>query len=873
MCHSNIFPTFNEFSTILLYRYTSNLGDTVNHSGYYEKLLGKGLADNKWHQVDVKRIGNKMDLRVDIDRVTFELPGKLTTLDLDGKIYIAGIDEEGKVAFRRQREQYPFVFFAGCLEDAVINRINVLQKAKNKTHGAVVHGNEVYGCKEETGYRPITFLTSASFLLVHVAELNTFNFSFKFRTYESNGMLLHQQLQNKGGAEILLSLENGRVKLQVTYQKPHLPVTLHAGFSLQDGFWHTISVSISSLSVMLLVDKEKTSYIIDSSFGVQFSNSRNVKIAASYKKTSGFIGCMYKISVQGQEINLTSAMSGLRVLRGKCSFEYKGQSHDYNLTSTTLPLTNKESLTIVSSYSTEAATTAATTAVQSSNDSSITFSSVHTDSLPEKPLTKKRQASKTTALSLKVTSTSHTTETGPTTEAYFDRNPPPVVIIDSPRKYITIKEDSNQELVLIILSIILALFIFAIIALIIKQQILYACKCIDISTYRDVQQLNSIELGTSSLYGHNEPEILQYETSPYSPRDGYGHEYSYRGMTILSPRAVIRLSGRGFDPLTQSESDVDTDTDQLDVSNDSSLTSNSSCSTNGCPNEKLKPIVEVEESEKGSNETIPLTSSQSSYKIHDQYDKLKDVFLDVISRNNYQSPRTLQDKNQDKNILTSRNKLENSNLNKKRKLSSASADFSNFPSDHESSTTLSGRTLSCGEVSANEESKSFSPENSLCGTTKSCLNTRKYSSKDSLNAYLTIEDSQQENVYYCPELNQPKTLKIDFSAPCNNTSTENLTKPCLNYKNQEDFKTSKNYDIVIVNRSPENGEASMLDSDENDDLIEQGKNCSFNDKVKTEKAKLPIHNKQKHLIFNSESSLEVSSEEDALVCDEYKTEI
>ena len=266
MCHSNIFPTFNEFSTILLYRYTSNLGDTVNHSGYYEKLLGKGLADNKWHQVDVKRIGNKMDLRVDIDRVTFELPGKLTTLDLDGKIYIAGIDEEGKVAFRRQREQYPFVFFAGCLEDAVINRINVLQKAKNKTHGAVVHGNEVYGCKEETGYRPITFLTSASFLLVHVAELNTFNFSFKFLRLLNLPSRLHKVLLNHILA-IIPNRKHSRLGAHIPQVRPIKLITnLRHGLQVNiPGLGDFFRVNLQNVQSRRLVWQSNLNFSIQSS--------------------------------------------------------------------------------------------------------------------------------------------------------------------------------------------------------------------------------------------------------------------------------------------------------------------------------------------------------------------------------------------------------------------------------------------------------------------------------------------------------------------------------------------------------------------------------------------------------------------------------
>ena len=1084
-----------------------------------------------------------MDLRVDIDRVTFELPGKFTTLDLDGNIYIAGVDEEGKRAFRRQRKQCPFVSFAGCLEDAVINRLNVLEKARNKTSEAAVHGNEAYSCKQETDYNPITFQTAESYLLVQAPELDTFNFSFRFRTYERHGMLLYQELQNHGGADVFLSLESGRVKLQVTYQEPRLPVTLHAGFALQDGLWHSVSVSISGLSATLLVDKDKTSY---SSLGMRFSNSRSVIIGATYKHTLGFIGCMYDIKVQGKRVNLTSAISGSRVIRGKCSLkdsclpnpcknggrctqernrticdcsqtDYKGDlcelpafnyketcadwrdegftrdtfykinpkgkkpfntfcrmsdnegpstiidhtrgrnpmiaiqgklsdesigrhfylhsisyetdmeniralietskycrqyikyscqnsvlfdspkkfdmyggrggrwvSHDsqvqdywggatpgsekcacgvngtcaeankvcncdtvdnvwrsdegyitnssklpvnmlmfsvsgtnphsfYNLgslecfgstahstdppltyisTATTLPPGAKDTSSTASTHTLE--TTAATSTTSTSDDKNpSTLSSSHTDTSLKEFHTTVRGAGKTSARTSTATKESektNTNEVGPTTVAYFNPNPPPVVIIDSPRKYITIKEDTNQELVLIVLSIILAVFIIAIIALIIKQQILFACKCIDTPIYRDVQHANSIELGSSPVYGHNEPEILQYETSPYPPRD-YELEFSRGGMAIISPR-VMRLGGRSFH-LTQSESDTDTDTDRLDVSNDSSITSASSCNTNGCPNEKLKPIAEVEESDK-SVETSPLKSS-TPFRVDAQIEKLKDVIFDVISSNEYRLDKTFEEKN----ITKDKNQKGCRNLKRKLALSSSVCEVVGGSSDQGSTTSLTRRTCSCDKDSEDEddtETSSFvnSPrsKNSLCQDP--FCNNNKNNSKESVDVYLSFDDTSQDPTYLRENqirstCNPSRTLKTDSCPLRDNRYTKKQKFHYPQSKNIQDVDRSENHDIVLVNPYyPEDGRDTVcsLSDARTESTLENDRTCSTNESNNTKRdAQLisrrqdfayiskSIDSKQQDPTYVSHCSLEIGSEDDAFVCNRYETEI
>lgn len=189
-----------------------------------------------------------------------------------------------------------------------------------------------------------------------------------------------------------------------------------------------------------------------------------------------------------------------------------------------------------------------------------------------------------------------------------------IVVIETPKKYITIRENANQELVLIILSVILAIFVIAIVVLLVKQNLFLPCKCkcLKAPLYHDVRHMDVIELGPPSpTYAETEPEpIQQFETSPYQTRN-YDIGSSHDCHEMSSPELYS-----------------DAETDRLDISN-------GSCSgiSENADVEKDKPEknIEYEDIDLGVIDFVPSLTSRKQLSTEEKFKKLTEVILDVLS--------------------------------------------------------------------------------------------------------------------------------------------------------------------------------------------------------------------------------------------------
>lgn len=193
-----------------------------------------------------------------------------------------------------------------------------------------------------------------------------------------------------------------------------------------------------------------------------------------------------------------------------------------------------------------------------------------------------------------------------------------IIVIETPRKYITIRENANQQLVLIILSVILAIFVIAIAVLIIKQNLLYPCKCLQTPLYHDVRHMDTIELGPPSPA---EPEILQFETSPYPVRNNCDMGLHDCRVT-LSPELYS-----------------DAETDRLDISNVSSLWNSENADIGEQEPEKIKDYEDVD---LAIISVVPFPACKE-LSTEQQIMKLKEVIYDALTAADVKA--TYSDKN------------------------------------------------------------------------------------------------------------------------------------------------------------------------------------------------------------------------------------
>jgi len=212
---------------------------------------------------------------------------------------------------------------------------------------------------------------------------------------------------------------------------------------------------------------------------------------------------------------------------------------------------------------------------------------------------------------IKTSTSSSETRTQSTVTPTNTSDSPDIIVIESPRKYITIRENANQELVLIILSVILAVFIIAIVILLIKQNLFFPCKCLQAPLYHDVRHMDTIELGPPSpMYGETDPEpILQFEASPYPARN---FDIGLHDCHISSSPELYS----------------DAETDRLDISiGSSSLISDNAEMDKDVPE---KPM-DYEDLDLGLIDVVTNFPAPKQLSTEQQIRKLKEVILDVLT--------------------------------------------------------------------------------------------------------------------------------------------------------------------------------------------------------------------------------------------------
>ena len=300
-------------------RYSIYTGSMRNVSIGY---LGKDLADKKWHQVEISQLetnGTNLNLYVDVEKKIIEIPGFYSKRFAHQTFYLGGVDVS-KMRTRLWRlRKLPFVSYEGCFmnADVIVNGMRLLNLTR--IANVTVSGKLTSGCNIAPGeYRPATFSKPESFIKVIAPEMNTASYSFKFRTYDGEGMLLYQRMTVANSANIFISLVSGRVKLEVEFNGQSTQAPLHLGSGLDDGMWHSVTVNISIRRITLEVDNAFSMTSRSQSSQGSFVNSREVFVGLKEKGRQGFVGCMRDLTVQRQNIDFETVYQS-QVDWDKCS--------------------------------------------------------------------------------------------------------------------------------------------------------------------------------------------------------------------------------------------------------------------------------------------------------------------------------------------------------------------------------------------------------------------------------------------------------------------------------------------------------------------------------------------------------------------------
>ncbi|XP_059856055.1 contactin-associated protein-like 4 isoform X7 [Delphinus delphis] len=268
--------------------------------------LGSLLDDQHWHSVLIQRLGKQVNFTVDEHRHRFHAQGEFSYLHLDYEISFGGIPAPGKSA------SFPHKHFHGCLENLYYNGVDVIDLAKQQNPQIIIMGNVLFSCSEPQSV-PVTFLSPRSYLaLLGSSGEDEVSATFQFRTWNKEGLLLFSELQLVSGG-LLLFLNDGRLKVNL-YRPGKLPSDITAGVGLNDGQWHSVSLSAKRSYLSVVVDGQVASASpslgpeqIYSGGTYYFGGCPDNSFGSKCKSPlGGFQGCMRRISINHEMVDLIS---------------------------------------------------------------------------------------------------------------------------------------------------------------------------------------------------------------------------------------------------------------------------------------------------------------------------------------------------------------------------------------------------------------------------------------------------------------------------------------------------------------------------------------------------------------------------------------
>uniref|UniRef100_A0A8C8CV43 Contactin associated protein-like 5a n=1 Tax=Oncorhynchus tshawytscha TaxID=74940 RepID=A0A8C8CV43_ONCTS len=231
-----------------------NLGELITPgSGRVAVTLSSLLDDQHWHSVLIERFNKQVNLTVDTHTQHFRTKGEGDSLEVDYELSFGGIPLPGKPGtFLRKN-------FHGCIENLYYNGINIIDLAKRRKPQIYSVGNVTFSCSEPQ-LVSTTFLSSSSSFLSLPATLSAsggFAVRFQFRTWNPDGLLLSTRL----------ALEPQRLELQISNSRLRLTHHMSAqqkeevstGHRVNDGLWHSASLSSRGLQVTMTLDNEPSS--------------------------------------------------------------------------------------------------------------------------------------------------------------------------------------------------------------------------------------------------------------------------------------------------------------------------------------------------------------------------------------------------------------------------------------------------------------------------------------------------------------------------------------------------------------------------------------------------------------------------------------
>ncbi|XP_078205000.1 contactin-associated protein-like 3 isoform X2 [Callithrix jacchus] len=270
--------------------------------------LGSLLDDQHWHSVLIELLDTQVNFTVDQHTHHFQAKGEFSYLDLNFEISFGGIPTPGKA------REFTRKSFHGCLENLYYNEVDVIELAKKHKPQILMMGKVSFSCPQPQTV-PVTFLSSRSYLaLPGNSGEDKVSITFQFRTWNRAGHLLFGKLRRDSGSFVLF-LKDGKLKLSL-FQLGQSPRNVTAGAGLNDGQWHSVSLSAKWSHVSVVVDDDRAvqplvAALIDSGDTYYFGGCLDNSSGSGCKSPlGGFQGCLRLITIGDKAVDPISVQQG-----------------------------------------------------------------------------------------------------------------------------------------------------------------------------------------------------------------------------------------------------------------------------------------------------------------------------------------------------------------------------------------------------------------------------------------------------------------------------------------------------------------------------------------------------------------------------------
>ncbi|CAH6795483.1 Cntnap3 [Phodopus roborovskii] len=270
---------------------------------------GSLLDDWHWHSVLIELINVHMNFTLDKHIHHVLLHKESSYLDLNFEISFGAILTPGGHSLT-----FPHKNFHGCLENIYYNGVNIIKLAKKQEPQILIKGNVSFTCPQPQTV-PVTFLSSKSYLaLPGSLKEDKISLAFQFRTWNKAGHVLFSQLGH-GSGSLILFLKDG--KLILSFLEPGQPLqTITAGAALNDGLWHSVSLTAEGSHLSLVVDDNSVQTLVSVTihsgdayyFGGCPNNSSSFGCESSF---GGFQGCLGLISIGDKVVDPIAVQQGV----------------------------------------------------------------------------------------------------------------------------------------------------------------------------------------------------------------------------------------------------------------------------------------------------------------------------------------------------------------------------------------------------------------------------------------------------------------------------------------------------------------------------------------------------------------------------------